>query len=264
MRGGTQISREGAREAGKRLGRVLDALCAMVAPGLSTAALEAQARVLIAKEGAEPAFLGYRPHGAPRPYPAALNVSINEIAAHGIPTEPERVIREGDLVKIDLGLRYRGVVVDAARSVLAGKGGSRARRLIEAARAACEAGIAALRPGQPLAVVAEAVEQTAQHYGVRVMPELGGHGVGRSVHEEPFVPLSLLHPPSPVRAVEGMMLAIEPHLTTGKGWITALPDGFTLRTKDKAPVAVWEETVWIGAHGAEILTHAQKREARKI
>ncbi len=248
------IAHDVAREAGRRLARMLATLASLVTPGVSPSFLEQQARALVASAGAEPAFLGYQPEGAPYPYPAVLNVSINEVAAHGIPTRLGRTIREGDIVKIDLGIRWRGVVVDAARSVVAGKGKPQAHRLVAAAREACYAGIHALKPGAALRRVAEAVETVAARYGVRVVPELGGHGVGLAVHEPPFVPLSLRHPPSDVIAEEGMMLAIEPHLTTGKGAIVTLADGFTLLTKDRKPVAVWEETVWVGKEGAEVLT----------
>lgn len=245
--------REKLCEGGRHLGRILKTLSEKVAPGVSTAELEDEARRLIAECGGTPAFLGYKPQGAKRPYPAALCVSINDAVVHGIPNENPVTIQEGDIVTLDAGLVFGGLITDAAVTVIAGKGNEEDQRLIRAAQEALAAGIAQARTGNFTGDIGAAIEAVGKQYGFGSPRELGGHSVGRKVHEEPFIanfgPAGQGAP-----LVDGMVIAIEPMFTHGSGKVKLDPDGYTYRTRDGKKAAHVEHTVIIGEHGAEVLT----------
>lgn len=245
--------RETLREAGKKHALILKHLAVMTVPGISTLELEEEAQRLIKEAGGAPAFLGYKPQGARRPYPAALCVSINDAIVHGIPNENPAVIQEGDLVTLDCGITYQGFITDAAVSVIAGGGNAEDRRLIAAAKEALSAGIAQARAGNHIGDIGAAVEAVGKKYGYGSPRELGGHSVGRHVHEEPFVPNFGLAG-SGEELIDGMVLAIEPMFMHGGSKVYLDKDGYTYRTKDGAKSAHVEHTVIVGKNGAEILT----------
>jgi methionyl aminopeptidase len=241
------------QEGGKRHAEILRALAAMVKPGLSTLQLEDEARRLIEEGGDKAAFLGYTPTGAKRPFPAALCVSINEEIVHGIPNENEKIIQEGDVVSIDLGLVHGGLITDSAVTVGAGNLDPETRELIRATQEALEAGIRAAQPGNHVGDIGAAVQKVAEKTKFALAENLAGHGVGYKVHEEPFVP-NAGEPGEGEKLVPGMVIAIEPMLNVGSGAIKNTRDGYTIVTRDGSKSAHFEHTVAITEKGNIILT----------
>ncbi len=240
-------------EAGKHLAEVLDALQQEVAPGVSTAALEDRANELIHGLGDATAFKGYTPEGAARPYPATLCVSINDEVVHGIPNESPRILKEGDIVTLDLGLTHDGFIMDSAVTVAVGKADPKSYALMDATRAALEAGIEAAKVGARIGDISHAIEGAFAGTGFSIVKALGGHGVGRAVHEEPFVP-NAGYPGTGEEIEHGMVLALEPIATLGKGSVVIAPDGYTYRTKDGSRAAHFEHSILIETGGTTVLT----------
>lgn len=240
-------------EGGKRLGAILRALRAKVAPGVTTEDLDDLAEQMIREGGDEPCFLGYTPDGADRPFPAALCVSINDEVVHGIPNELVKTLKEGDIVGLDLGLTHEGVIVDAAITVAVGEVDQRTKQLLTATERALAAGIAQAAPGKHVGDISIAIQKEIEGAGFKVIKELGGHGVGERVHEEPFV-ANFGRAGSGPELVEGMVLALEPISSAGKTAITLDHDGYTLRTKDGSRSAHFEHTILIEKAGARIIT----------
>ena len=249
----TNEARENLIEAGKRLGIILRTLRAKVAPGVTAEELNILAEQLIQKGGDEPAFLGYTPEGAPRPYPATLCVSINDEVVHGIPNESKKILKEGDVVGLDLGLVHKGIVVDAAITVPVGKVDKETRELLQTTEQALQNGITAARVGGRVGDISHAIEQTYKGTSFSVVKALGGHGVGEHVHEEPFIP-NVGHAGAGEELEEGMVLALEPIANAGKGSVLLAPDGYTYRTKDGSKSAHFEHTILLEAAGARIIT----------
>jgi len=241
------------RKGGVRLAAILEALKQMVTPGISTHLLEDRARALIKEAGGTPAFLGYTPQGSDRPYPSALCVSINEEIVHGIPNEHPVEIMNGDVVTLDCGLVYEGYITDAAVSLVAGKGSKKDHDLVSAVHEALEAGIGVARAGATTGDIGYAIDQIGNKYNVRAPLELGGHGVGKSVHEEPFVP-NWGKKGEGAMLSDGMVIAIEPMFSLGTDEIMLADDGYTYMTKDGSKAAHAEHTVLITKEGAEVLT----------
>lgn len=240
-------------EAGKRLAAVLVMLRAKVAPGVTTEELDDAAEQMIRTGGDEPCFLGYMPEGAHRPYPATLCVSINDEVVHGIPNESVKILREGDIVGLDLGLTHNGIIVDSAITVPVGKVNEETKNLLSATERALAAGIAQAVPGNHVGDISFAIQKEIESSGFKVVKELGGHGVGELVHEEPFIP-NFGRPGDGELLKEGMVLALEPISTVGKVAITLAPDGYTYRTKDGSRSAHFEHTILIEKGGARIIT----------
>lgn len=244
---------EKLRIAGKFLAQVVDEVAKAVKPGVMTNELEDLARKLISEKGCKPAFLNYKPAGAKRPYPAALCVSINDEIVHGIPNEDPRELKEGDIVSVDTGLSYEGMIVDHAVTVPVGEISSEARKLLTVTKEALSSAIKVAQPGNRIGDIGAAVEERAHKNNFAVVQGLCGHGVGYTVHEEPYVPNEgrkgtgeLLEP--------GLVIAIEPMFSTGKGDIELGRDDYTYTTKDRSLSAQFEHTVLITENGPEILT----------
>jgi methionyl aminopeptidase len=241
------------REGGKRHAEILLALKEMIRPGVSTKALDEEANRLILEGGDIPAFLNYQPHGAKRPFPATLCVSINDEVVHGIPNENPRILEEGDIVSIDLGLIHKGLITDAAITVGVGKISKELEELLEVTKKALMAGIKAAKGRKTVGDVGLAIEKVAIPHKYGVVEELSGHGVGYHVHEDPFIPNygeagvgEVLKP--------GMVVAIEPMFNLGNRHVTLDSDGYTYRTKDGKPSAHFEHTIVITKGEPEILT----------
>lgn len=249
----TEEERAILREGGKHLATIVQTLGAMVAPGVSTLDLENRARELIAEYGDTPATLNYTPAGAHRPYPAALCVSINEEIVHGIPNENPKIIQEGDVVSIDCLLNHKGLITDICRTYIAGAGSREDVRLLEATKEALAAGVKQARTGNTIGDIGFAIESVARKYGYTSPEELGGHGVGLKVHEEPFIP-NWGTPGAGKKLKEGMVLAIEPILCRGESDIQLEPDGYTYTTVDGSRTAQFEHTVIVTSSGPEVLT----------
>ncbi len=237
------------REAGKRLAAVLDAVESRVKAGVTTLELDALAEKLIRDGGDAPAFKGYTPQGASYPYPAALCTSVNDEVVHGIPGE--RILKEGDLIGLDIGLVHNGYIVDMARTIPVGKIDDEKKHLLQTTKKALMAGIKAAKTGEKVGDISSAIEETAEDYGI--VRELGGHSVGKKVHEHPFIP-NFGKKGTGVKLQEGLVIAIEPMLNVGGDDITLDSDGYTYRTKDGSFSAHFEHTVLVTDKGAEILT----------
>ncbi len=240
-------------EGGKRLTGILAALRTKVAPGVTAEELDDLAEQMIRDGGDEPCFLGYRPEGATRPYPATLCVSVNEEIVHGIPNESHKVLKEGDIVGLDLGLTHNGVIVDAATTVPVGNVNEQSKKLMRATEAALAAGIAAAKVGGHFGDISHAIQKEIEGAGFTVVKELGGHAVGERVHEEPFIP-NFGRRGEGGMLEEGMVLALEPISSAGKAAITIAPDGYTYRTKDGSRSAHFEHTILLEKSGARIVT----------
>ena len=249
----TDTERTNLIEGGKRLGAILRALKEKVAPGVTAEELDDLAEAMIRDGGDEPCFLGYTPEGGNRPYPATLCVSINEEIVHGIPNESVKILKEGDIVGLDLGLTHEGVVVDAAITVPVGNISDESKRLMRATENALAAGIAVAKPGNHLGDIGAAIQKEIENAGFRVVKELGGHGVGDLVHEDPFIP-NFGKPGTGELLEEGMVLALEPIASAGKAAVVVAPDGYTFRTKDGSRSAHFEHTILIEKTGARIVT----------
>lgn len=245
-----EIARLG--EGGRRLAQVLKAVAKAVKPGVSTAELNALAERLIRELGDLPAFLHYQPRGATWPFPAALCTSINDEIVHGIPS-PEQILKDGDIVGLDLGLCHDKLYTDMAITVPVGKVKPELAKLLEVTEVALAVGIKAVRPGNTTGDIGFAIEQVAKQHGFGVVRELSGHGVGHAVHEEPNIP-NYGKRGTGTKLKEGMVIAIEPMLTLGSEAVDFLPDGYTSKTADGLPAAHFEKTVAVTATGAQILT----------
>lgn len=248
-----ETERDNLIAGGKRLAEVLRALAARVAPGVTAEELDDLAEQMIRDEGDEPCFLGYTPEGAQRPYPATLCVSINDEVVHGIPNESVKVLKEGDIVGLDLGLRHGGIIVDAAITVPVGKVSDETTRLLRVTESALAAGIAKAIPGNHVGDVSHAIGEEIERGGFKVVKELGGHGVGELVHEEPFIS-NYGRPGTGELLEEGMVLALEPIAAAGKAAVVLAPDGYTFRTKDGSKSAHFEHTILLEKSGARIIT----------
>ncbi len=229
-------------EAGRRFGIILETLMGEVKPGVTTALLDARAEELIRAGGDDPIFKGYTPEGANRPFPAALCISVNDEVVHGIPGP--RVLKEGDIVSLDLGLAHEAMVVDSAVTVPVGKTDAKSYALMDVTRAALDAAIAAARPGNRTGDISHAVEEAYEGSGFSIVKILGGHGVGEEVHEEPFI-ANVGHPGTGPELVSGMVLAIEPIANMGRGGVHILRDGYTFASKDGSRSAHFEHTILI-------------------
>lgn len=242
------------REGGKRHAEIMKELVGMVRPGLVTAELDMAVRRMIAEKGDEPSILNYKPHGAGRPYPAAICVSINDEVVHGIPNENVRVLKEGDIVSLDFALTHKGLITDMAVTVPVGVISSELSHLLTTTKKALMAGIKAAKGGKRVGDISSTIELVGISGGYGVVEDLAGHGVGYTVHEEPFVP-NYGEPGKGEILKPGMVIAIEPMFNLGSRHVVLdKKDGYTYRTKDGKPSAHFEHTVLITKGDAEILT----------
>ncbi len=240
------------REGGRRLAAILRELAGKVAPGVSSLEIDQMAKVLAEKNGGVPVFLGYRPEGVRRAYPASTCISINEEVVHGIPSE-KKIFKDGDIVKIDMGLKYQGLITDSAVTVIAGTADKKALQLLESTKAALRKGIAAAKAGNTVGDIGDAIESFVKPLGYGQAEGLAGHGVGYDLHEDPYVPNTGKKGDGPKLKV-GMVIAIEPMLTEGTSKIVFDRDGYTVRTKDGSRAAQFEHTVAITENGPFVLT----------
>ncbi len=240
------------REGGKHLAYVLNEVSKKVLEGVTTASLNKIAESLIREEGDVPAFLGYQPDGSSSSYPATLCVSVNEEIVHGIPSS--RIIEKGDIVGIDLGLSHRGLFVDTAMTVPVGDIDTASKDLISITKRALYAGIDVAVGGGHVGDIGFAVEKVIYGTGLGIVEDLGGHGVGHNVHEEPFIP-NFGRSGTGVKLKPGMVIAIEPMINRGtKNVLLSTKDDFTFSTADGKNSAHFEHTILITDNVPEILT----------
>jgi methionyl aminopeptidase len=238
-------------EGGKHLGEILQQLRKEVKDGVATLTLDKIAHDLIIKAGDEPAFLGYRPAGARKAYPFTLCTSINDVVVHGQPSQ-YAVLREGDIIKLDLGLRHKGLYLDSAITVGVGSITHNAKKLMAVTEEALYAGIKEAKPGQTLGDIGYAIQKVVEKNGFSVTEGLTGHGIGLMLHEDPTV-FNFGQKGRGERLVPGMVLAIEPMVAIGQGEILQLRDE-SYGTADNSLAAQFEHTVAITEKGPVILT----------
>lgn len=232
------------KEGGKRHAHILKELSNAISPDISTFFLNKLALDLIKKGQDKPSFLNYKPEGAKRPYPSALCVSVNEEIVHGISNEDLRMLKDGDVVSIDLGLTHKGLITDAAVTIGVGSITKEESKLIKATKEALDAGIKEATGGNHVGDIGYAIEMVAKKYGFKIAEGLSGHGVGYKVHEDPYVPNTGKRGEGE-KLIPGMVIAIEPMFVMGSGEIVLAKDGYTFKTKDGKKSAHFEHTVAI-------------------
>ena len=237
------------RESGQMAALVLDELARKLSPGVTTQEIDDYARELIAKLGGRSAFLGYRG------FPGHICISVQDEVVHGI--GGRRRIAMGDIVSIDVGITYGGFIGDTARTVMVGVTDPEIIRLVRTTEQALMAGIEKAVSGGRLSDISHAVEQVAVGAGFSVVRDFVGHGVGRSMHEDPQIP-NYGPPGRGPKLRTGMTLAIEPMVNLGGPEVEVMQDGWTVLTKDRRPSAHFEHTVAICNEKAEILTLVKK------
>ena len=243
------------RAASQLVAQVLDELAAMVAPGISTADLDAAAEQRVRAAGAEPAFKGYRG------YPATLCASANNQVIHGIPNRTP--LKAGDIISLDMGVKLAGYYGDSALTVPVGAVAEDVRRLLRVTQEALAKGIAQVRVGGRVSDIGHAIQQHVEAHGFSVVREFVGHGIGASLHEEPQI-ANYGEPGRGPRLAEGMTLAIEPMVNMGKPAVKVLADGWTAVTKDGSLSAHFEHTVAVTKNGPDILTARQPVAGRSL
>jgi methionyl aminopeptidase len=235
------------RVAGSIVAETIDTVLAAVGPGVSTADLDAVAEAFIRERKATPSFKGYRG------FPASICASLNEEVVHGIPS-PKRILKEGDVLSLDFGAIWDGYHADSAVTVFVGEPPSaEAEKLVRVTEEALEAGISQIRPGRRLSDISHAVQQVVEGAGFSVVREYVGHGVGRSLHEDPQIPNYGL----PGRGPElrpGLVVAVEPMVTMGDWKTRVLADDWTVVTADGSLAAHFEHTIAVTEDGREVLT----------
>lgn len=234
------------REAGRIVSDILDELERAVAPGVSTWDLDQLAEKLIHQKGAKPAFKGYLG------FPACLCASVNHEVVHGIPSR-KRKLEEGDLMKLDFGVVYKGFYGDSARTVPVGKVTPEAQALLDATRESLYAGIRAMQPGNRIGDIGHAVQQHVEAKGFSVVRDFVGHGIGKKLHEQPQIP-NFGQPNTGMKLRPGMVLAVEPMVNAGTFEVEVLDDDWTAVTADRKLSAHFEHTILIGEDGPDILT----------
>ena len=237
---------EAMRRAGAVVGRFFEEVGPLVRPGVTTAHLEEFADRFLARYRVRSAFKGYLG------YPAHLCTSLNEEVVHGIPSA-DRLVREGDILSIDFGVVLDGFYGDAARTFAVGAVSPESRRLLSATERSLGKAIEAVRPGNRLGDVSAAVQDTVEAEGFSVVRDFVGHGIGRSMHEEPQVP-NFGKPGTGPKLLPGMVLAIEPMVNAGGFAVEVLPDGWTVVTRDRSRSAHFEHTVAVTEDGNRILS----------
>ena len=234
------------REGGRILAQALEELMSQVRPGISTAELDKSAEEKIRRAGAKPAFLHYQG------FPNTLCASLNDEVVHAIPSD-KRILKEGDILTLDLGLIFKGYYSDMARTVPVGTISKEAARLIEITREALMLGAAKAKLGATLGDIGYKIQRLVEGEGFSVVRELCGHGIGRELHEEPQV-LNFGERKTGLVLREGMVLCIEPMVTAGDWRVKLAKDGQTYLTRDGSLAAHFEDTVAITKTGADVLT----------
>lgn len=234
------------RRAGRIVAQVHECFQEMVRPGITTADLERAASRIIEQEGAISSFKGYRG------FPAAICTSINEEIVHGIPS-PKRVLKEGDIISLDVGAIYKGYHGDAAITLPVGQVDEEVQRLLEVTQGALEAGIAQARTGRRLGDISAAIQHYAEVNGFNVVREYTGHGIGQEMHEDPQIP-NFGQPNRGPRLRPGMTFALEPMVMAGDWHTRVLSDKWTVVTADGSLSAHFEHTLAITDGEPEILT----------
>jgi len=233
-------------KAGKILARIMQNLQKFINAGISTRQINQLAEELVHQQNVIPAFKGYKG------FPATICTSVNEEIVHGIPNE--RILKEGDIISLDLGINYKGYFSDIAVTLAVGRVNSRIKKLIEVTQKALSEGIKHTQIDNHVSDISYAIQNYVEKYGFSVVRQFVGHGIGKNLHEEPEVP-NFGRPHQGPLLKKGMVLAIEPMVNMGTWESEILDNGWTAVTKDNMPSAHFEHTVAVTENGPEILTH---------
>lgn len=250
----TQEEIEILKEGGKRLVGILKFLGEKCKEGVTGREIDAMAEKIILENGDIPVFKNYKPYGAKIPFPATICISVNDVVAHGIPNEIQ--FKKGDVVSLDLGFRHNGLVVDSAITIIVGENKSefsKEKKLLEVTKKALEIGINECRIGKRVNDVGIAIEKYVVEQGFNVVDILCGHAVGREIHADPQIPHAD-YGHGGEKFTEGMVLAIEPHISMGSGEIYLTKDDWAYKTNDGSKTAQFEHTILITKDGPVILT----------
>lgn len=245
---------EKMRHAGAVAAAILGEVCGHVAVGISTAELDSFAKEVMDRHGAKSATFGFR--SGKKVFPGYGCWSVNDEVVHGLPSE-KRVLRDGDIISVDLTVSVDGFMGDNTRTVTIGKIKPEVRHLIDVTQRALMAGIDAARPGNTVGHISAAIQRWADENKLGIVRELVGHGIGRKMHEEPQIPNYGIAGEGPLLE-PGMTLAIEPMFTLGSAKISTDPDGWTIRTVDGSWAAHWEHTALVTDNLPEVLTLFKK------
>lgn len=238
------------RAAGRILAEVKERLRALVRPGISTKEIDEPVEAFILSRGAQSAFKGYRG------FPATVCTSINDEVVHGIPSA-KRKLREGDVIGLDLGCIVEGYYADCAITLPVGAVTPRVQELLDVTRESLDKAIVQCRPGNRLGDISHAVQSHCESHGFGVVRAFVGHGIGRSLHEDPQVP-NFGEPGTGTPLKAGMVLAIEPMVTMGSWEVRVLPDRWTAVTQDGRWAAHFEDTIAIMENGPDVLTRFEQ------
>ena len=232
-------------EAGKILATVLNEIEKLVKPGITTIELDRAAEALVLKHEAKPAFKGYDD------FPYSLCVSVNEEIVHGLPSE--RILKEGDVIGLDLGVLYKGYNSDMAITVAVGEISFEAKRLIMVTKKALKRGIRKVRPGNTIGDIGNTIQRYIEDQGLGVVRDLCGHGIGKEIHEDPKIPnYGTRHKGEVLK--EGMVICLEPMVTMGDYHLKKAKDGYGYITRDNSLTAHFEHTMVVTKKGARVLT----------
>jgi methionyl aminopeptidase len=241
----------GLRAAARIVAETFKEIESSMHPGTVLIDIDQKAEKYILKQGGEALYKGIRQRPHQRPFPGVICTSLNNQICHGIPDK--RILKDGDIVGIDIGLRYKGWCGDACVTYMIGKVTTEVKQLVETTRTCLKKGIAASLPGNHIGAIGAAIQKIAEGHGYSVVKEYGGHGIGRELWEEPFVP----HIGPADRGAlmrEGLVINIEPMINTGEPDTRLMPDEWSVETADGSLSAQFEHTIVITDHGPEILT----------
>ena len=242
---------EQLRKAGQLVIETFKNLESFIQPGISLRELDEYATRFLTEQGAETLYKGYKQMPDQPPFPGVITASINSEICHGIPDK--RTLRDGDIVGIDIGLRYQGWCGDACVTYAVGKISKQAARLMKVAKECLHLGIQAAQPGKHISDIGAAIQTHAYKHSYSVVREFGGHGIGQDLHESPFVS----HVGSPGKGVilrPGMVITVEPMINIGSSHVRMKKDGWTAVTADGSLSAQFEHTIAITDKGPDILT----------
>lgn len=232
-------------EGGKILATVLSEVEKLIKPGITTIELDRAAEALVLKHGAKPAFKGYDG------FPYSLCASVNEEIVHGFPSE--RILKEGDIIGLDLGVLYKGYNSDMAITVAVGKVSFEAKRLLMVTKKALKRGIKKVRPGNTIGDIGNTIQRYVEDQGLVVVRDLCGHGIGKEIHEDPKIPnYGARHKGEVLK--EGMVICLEPMVTMGDWHLKKAKDGYGYATKDNSLTAHFEHTMAVTKEGVRVLT----------
>ena len=234
------------KEAGRVVALVFDEIEPLIVPGVSTKYLEEQVERIVLANGGIPAEKGY--YG----YPAAVCISVNEVILHGIPS-PKQILKDGDIVSLDLVVKKGGYCADACRTYPVGVVGQRQQKMIAIARECFDNAVALVKPGTYLGDIEHIIEATAKQHGCSVPRDYTGHGIGQEMHEDPYIPCYGTPGTGP-KLREGMTICIEPMIFEHHNAVRVLKDGWTVVAKDGGLTAHYENTLAVTQDGYEILT----------